>query len=77
MARSSLTPRAQNLPGLLAEIDAKFPALAQKSRTKTASCASSSTSMSTMRTSASSAATRYEFQDGDEVMLIPSIAGGL
>ena len=54
--RKNFDSAAPNLPGLLADIDQTFPALATQIKERTASCAASSTSTSTTRISASSAA---------------------
>ena len=41
-----------------------------------ATCAGSSTSTSTTRTSASPAASRPRSRDGDQVVVLPAVAGG-
>ena len=51
------------------------PEGAPASRTA-ASCAASSTSTSTRKTSASSRAPRPSLKQGDEVSIVPAIAGG-
>ena len=43
---------------------------------RTATCAASSTSTSAARTSASSRASRPQINEGDEVTILPAVAGG-
>ena len=76
MARRQFDSSAKNLPGLLADIDQTFPALATRSRTKTASSASFINIYINDEDIRFLGGDTYAFQDGDEVMLIPSIAGG-
>ena len=53
-----------------------IPASRSASATRRARCAASSTSSSTARTSASSSNLDTPVKDGDEVSIVPAIAGG-
>ncbi len=66
----------RTFPALSPTSTRPFPLSLRRSRTSKASFAASSTSTSTMKISASLGGETYAFQDGDEIMLIPSIAGG-
>jgi molybdopterin synthase sulfur carrier subunit len=59
--KKSFDSEAADLPGLLAEFDTKFPALAQNVNDEDIRFLGGDS---------------HQFEDGDEVMLIPSIAGG-
>ncbi len=72
----TITTEAKNLPDLLAEFDAKFPALAQNVKDehgKLRRFINVYVNDEDIRFLGGDALT---FEDGDEVMLIPSIAGG-
>ncbi len=60
--RKQFNSAAQNLPGLIADIDTTFPSSRHRSKMKRVSFAASSTSMSTMKTSGSSAAKPTPFR---------------
>jgi molybdopterin synthase sulfur carrier subunit len=59
--RKQFNSAAANLPGLIADIDQTFPALSTQINDEDIRFLGGET---------------YAFQDGDEIMLIPSIAGG-
>ena len=74
--KKSFQSGAENLPGLLTDIDATFPALS------TQICDEKGQLRRFVNIYVNDEDIRflggdgYAFQDGDEVMLIPSIAGG-
>ncbi len=72
----SFSSAAANLPGLLAEIDAKYPALSENVKDadgKLRRFINVYVNDEDIRFLGGDA---HQFEDGDEVMLIPSIAGG-
>ncbi len=74
--QKSFDSQASNLPGLLAEFDAKFPALSQNVKDangKLRRVINVYVNDEDIRFLGGDA---HQFEDGDEVMLIPSIAGG-
>ena len=74
--QKSFRSEAGNLPGLLAEFDAKFPALAlnvKDEHGKLRRFINVYVNDEDIRFLGGEA---HQFEDGDEVMLIPSIAGG-
>ena len=74
--QKSFESEAENLPGLLAEFDTKFPALAQNVKDehgKLRRFVNVYVNDEDIRFLGGDA---HPFEDGDEIMLIPSIAGG-
>jgi sulfur-carrier protein len=67
---------AANLPALLADIDQSFPALSQQIKGEDGKLRRFITIYINDEDIRFLGGEAYEFQDGDEVMLIPSIAGG-
>ena len=67
---------ARNLPGLLAEFDAKFPALAQNVKDDSGNLRKFINVYVNDEDIRFLGGDTYAFQDKDEVMFIPSIAGG-
>jgi molybdopterin synthase sulfur carrier subunit len=75
--QKQLSSDAANLPALIADIDRKFPALSTQIKDdqgKLRRFINIYVNDEDIRFLGGEA---YAFQDGDEVMLIPSIAGGL
>ena len=68
---------AGNLPGLLSEIDHSFPALATQIRGEDGKLRRFINIYVNDEDIRFLGGDAYAFEDGDEVMLIPSIAGGL
>ena len=74
--QKSFDSEAENLPGLLAEFDTKFPALAQNVKDENGKLrrfVNVYVNDEDIRVLGGDA---HPFEDGDEIMLIPSIAGG-
>ena len=76
MAASTSTPPPQNLPGLLADIDQTFPALSTQIKDEDGKLRRFINIYVNDEDIRFLGGETYAFQDGDEVMLIPSIAGG-
>ena len=74
--QKSFQSAAENLPGLLAEFDAKFPSLAQNVKDESGKLRRFINIYVNDEDIRFLGGETYAFQDGDEVMLIPSIAGG-
>ncbi|WP_213807310.1 MoaD/ThiS family protein [Granulicella sp. dw_53] len=67
---------ASNLPGLLADIDQSFPALSTQIKDENGKLRRFINIYINDEDIRFLGGETYAFQDGDEVMLIPSIAGG-
>ncbi|MBS1823099.1 MAG: MoaD/ThiS family protein [Acidobacteria bacterium] len=67
---------AENLPGLLADIDQSFPALSTQIKGEDGKLRRFINIYVNDEDIRFLGGESYAFQDGDEVMLIPSIAGG-
>ena len=74
--KKSFDSQANNLPGLLAEFDAKFPALAQNVKDDNGKLRRFINVYVNDEDIRFLGGDTHQFEDGDEVMLIPSIAGG-
>ena len=74
--QKSFVSEAGNLPGLLAEFDAKFPALSQNVRDENGNLRRFINVYVNDEDIRFLGGDTHQFADGDEVMLIPSIAGG-
>ncbi|HEY4357140.1 MAG TPA: MoaD/ThiS family protein [Acidobacteriaceae bacterium] len=74
--QKSFQSEAQNLPGLLAEFDSKFPALAQNVKDDAGRLRKFINVYVNDEDIRFLGGDAHQFEDGDEVMLIPSIAGG-
>ncbi len=68
---------ASNLPGLLSEIDTTFPSLGTQIKDEDGKLRRFINVYVNDEDIRFLGGEGYSFQDGDEVMLIPSIAGGL
>ena len=68
---------APNLPGLLSDIDQSFPALSHQIKDENGKLRRFINIYVNDEDIRFLGGETYAFQDGDEVMLIPSIAGGL
>ena len=68
---------AQNLPSLLSEIDRQFPALGTQIKDESGKLRRFVNIYVNDEDIRFLGGESYSFQDGDEVMLIPSIAGGV
>jgi molybdopterin synthase sulfur carrier subunit len=68
---------AKNLPGLIAEFDTKFPALSENVKDENGKLRKFINVYVNDEDIRFLGGDSLEFADGDEVMLIPSIAGGL
>lgn len=75
--RKQFDSSATNLPGLLAEIDRTFPALSTQIKDDDGKLRKFINIYINDEDIRFLGGDTYTFQDGDEVMLIPSIAGGL
>ena len=75
--QKQLESSAKNLPGLLAEIDTAFPALSTQIKDEDGKLRKFINIYINDEDIRFLGGDSYAFQDGDEVMLIPSIAGGL
>jgi molybdopterin converting factor small subunit len=67
---------AENLPGLIADIDSTFPALSTQIKDESGKLRRFINIYVNDEDIRFLGGETYSFQDGDEVMLIPSIAGG-
>jgi molybdopterin synthase sulfur carrier subunit len=74
--KKSFDSQASNLPGLLEEFDAKFPALAQNVKDDNGKLRRFINVYVNDEDIRFLGGDAHQFEDGDEVMLIPSIAGG-
>ena len=74
--QKQLTSDAVNLPGLIADIDQNFPALATQIKDDSGHLRKFINVYVNDEDIRFLGGLSYAFQDGDEVMLIPSIAGG-
>ena len=74
--RKQFSSDAENLPGLLADIDQTFPALATQIKDDDGKLRRFINIYINDEDIRFLGGETYAFQDGDEVMLIPSIAGG-
>ena len=74
--QKSFDSQASNLPGLLAEFDAKFPALSQNVKDDNGKLRRFINVYVNDEDIRFLGGDAHQFEDGDEVMLIPSIAGG-
>ncbi len=74
--QKQLTSEATNLPDLIADIDQKFPALAGQIKDDSGHLRKFINIYVNDEDIRFLGGPSYAFQDGDEVMLIPSIAGG-
>ncbi len=74
--KKSFESDAENLLGLLAEFDAKFPALAQNVKDENGKLRRFINVYINDEDIRFLGGESHPFEDGDEVMLIPSIAGG-
>jgi sulfur-carrier protein len=74
--KKSFDSQAVNLPSLLAEFDAKFPALAQNVKDDNGKLRRFINVYVNDEDIRFLGGDAHQFEDGDEVMLIPSIAGG-
>jgi molybdopterin synthase sulfur carrier subunit len=68
---------AANLPGLLADIDTAYPALGHQIKDESGKLRKFINIYINDEDIRFLGGDSYAFQDGDEVMLIPSIAGGI
>lgn len=75
--RKQFDSTAQNLPGLLADIDKTFPALSTQIKDDDGKLRRFINIYVNDEDIRFLGGETYAFQDGDEVMLIPSIAGGI
>ena len=75
--KKQLSSSAADLPGLLAEIDRSFPALATHIRGDDGKLRRFINIYVNDEDIRFLGGDTYTFQEGDEVMLIPSIAGGV
>jgi sulfur-carrier protein len=74
--RKHFDSEAQNLPGLLVDIDQSFPALSTQIKDDDGKLRRFINIYVNDEDIRFLGGDTYSFQDGDEVMLIPSIAGG-
>jgi molybdopterin synthase sulfur carrier subunit len=74
--QKSFSSEAPNLAGLLAEFDAKFPALAENVKDEHGKLRKFINVYINDEDIRFLGGDAHAFEDGDEVMLIPSIAGG-
>ncbi len=74
--KKQLTSEAANLPGLIADIDQNFPALSTQIKDESGKLRRFINIYVNDEDIRFLGGESYAFQDGDEVMLIPSIAGG-
>jgi molybdopterin converting factor small subunit len=75
--QKQLSSHAANLPALLADIDQNFPALSTQIKDESGKLRRFINVYVNDEDIRFLGGESYAFQDGDEVMLIPSIAGGL
>jgi sulfur-carrier protein len=74
--QKSFESQAADLPGLLAEFDTKFPALSQNVKDENGKLRRFVNVYVNDEDIRFLGGDAHRFEDGDEVMLIPSIAGG-
>ncbi|MGI4830675.1 MAG: MoaD/ThiS family protein [Janthinobacterium lividum] len=74
--QKSFASEAKNLPGLLVEIDSRYPALAQNVKDESGKLRRFINVYVNDEDIRFLGGETHPFADGDEVMLIPSIAGG-
>lgn len=74
--RKQFDSSASNLPGLLADIDQSYPALSTQIKDENGKLRRFINIYVNDEDIRFLGGETYAFQDGDEVMLIPSIAGG-
>lgn len=74
--RKNFDSAAENLPGLLADIDVAFPALSAQIKDENGKLRRFINIYINDEDIRFLGGETYAFQEGDEVMLIPSIAGG-
>jgi molybdopterin converting factor small subunit len=74
--QKQLTSEAPNLPALIADIDQNFPALSTQIKDESGKLRRFINVYVNDEDIRFLGGDSYAFQDGDEVMLIPSIAGG-
>ena len=74
--RKNFDSAAENLPSLLADIDQSFPALSAQIKDENGKLRRFINIYINDEDIRFLGGETYAFQDGDEVMLIPSIAGG-
>jgi molybdopterin synthase sulfur carrier subunit len=74
--QKSFSSEAPNLAGLLAEFDAKFPALSENVKDEHGKLRKFINVYINDEDIRFLGGEQHAFEDGDEVMLIPSIAGG-
>jgi len=74
--RKQFASSAENLPGLIADIDQTFPALSTQIKDEEGKLRRFINIYVNDEDIRFLGGEKYAFQDGDEVMLIPSIAGG-
>lgn len=74
--QKQLSSSAHNLPALIADIDAQFPALSAQIKDESGQLRRFINVYVNDEDIRFLGGDTYEFKDGDEVMLIPSIAGG-
>ena len=75
--RKNFDSTAENLPGLIADIDESFPALSTQIKDESGKLRRFINIYVNDEDIRFLGGDAYSFQDGDEVMLIPSIAGGI
>lgn len=71
-----ITSTAENLPALIAEIETRFPALANNLRDEKGEVRRFINFYVNDEDIRFLGNEKYAFQDGDEILVIPSIAGG-
>ncbi len=74
--QKSFDSQAGDLPGLLAEFDVKFPALAKNVKDENGKLRRFVNVYVNDEDIRFLGGDAHQFEDGDEIMLIPSIAGG-
>ena len=74
--QKTFASQASSLPGLLAEFDAKFPALSQNVKDENGKLRRFINVYVNDEDIRFLGGDAHQFEDGDEIMLIPSIAGG-
>ena len=74
--KKQIDSNAKDLPGLLSEIDQSYPALATQIKDEEGRLRKFINIYINDEDIRFLGGDQYAFQDGDEVMLIPSIAGG-
>ena len=75
--QKQLTSEAANLPALILDIDKNFPALSTQIKDETGKLRRFINIYVNDEDIRFLGGDAHQFEDGDEVMLIPSIAGGL